>query len=311
MQKFMIGFVVFLVYCIPARRHYVCEIRNLCEDNQSKESVATNATNEVAEIPDRTKDLSLKSGDLTILADYDQFGFLPNSAELQLTDNNKEYLAGIAKYLEENPESRLEIIGYYFPDEKLDSKLIFDNLGVARAAAIQSYLVSEHKIEEDRFRLKHEIVERGENQKFLDIPIAYNIITSKDSPTARGEEVLEEASYTFTRMTFSDINFESNSDKFTPSQNFITYADSVKRYLELNPSKSLTIIGHTDSDANDDYNYGLGLSRANNVIVFLRDETGIELKKIDAESKGEKKPIAPNDTDSNKRKNRRVEVIIN
>lgn len=306
----MIGFVVFLVYCIPARWHYVCEIRNLCEDKQTEE---TAATNEVAKIPNRTKNLSLKAGDKTILANHEQFGFLPNSAELQLTDNNKDYLAGVAKYLKENPESRLEIVGYYFPDEKLDSKLMFDNLGLARAAAIRDYLVTEHGIEEGRFKLNHEMVERGDRE-FLDTPVAYNVITSAETPKARGEgegEELEEASYTFTRMTFSDINFEYNSDVFKPSKNFITYADSVKRYLELNPDKSLTIVGHTDSDGRDDYNYGLGVSRANNVIIFLRDETGIEVKKMDSKSEGEKKPIAPNDTDSNKRKNRRVEVVIN
>lgn len=305
----MIGFVGFLVYCIPARWHYVCEIRNMCEDNQPEEIAANN---EVAEMPPRTKDLSLKADDVTILANYEQFGFLPNSAELQLTDNNKDYLAKMADYLKENPESRIEIIGYYFPDEKLDSKLIFDNLGLARAAAIRDYLVTEHGIDESRFKLNHEMVERGENQEFLDIPVAYNVITSKDSPKARGEgEELEEASYTFTRMTFSDINFASNSATFNPSQNFVTYADSVKRYLELNPEKTITIIGHTDSDDNDEYNYSLGLRRANSVVAFLRDKTGIELKEMIAKSEGEKKPIAPNDTDSNKRKNRRVEVIIN
>lgn len=305
----MIGFVVFLIYCIPARWHYVCEIRNLCEDKQPENIAANIATKTVAEIPNRTKDLSLKVDDVTILADYDQFGFLPNSAELQLTENNKEYLDGVAKYLKANPEAELKIIGYYFPDETLDSTSMYDNLGLARAAAIQNYLETRHNIPSNSVQLDYQSIERN-GRKFIGQPIQYDIITKK-SPTARGGKELDKASYTFTRMTFSDINFKSNSAQFNPSRNFVTYADSVKHYLELNPHKSITIVGHTDSDDKEDYNYSLGLRRANNVAAFLRDEIGIELEKINPESKGEQNPIAPNDTDSNKRKNRRVEVIIN
>mgnify|MGYP006203388329 CR=1 FL=1 len=95
-----------------------------------------------------------------------------------------------------------------------------------------------------------------------------------------------------------------------PSNNFITYADSVKIYLDKNPAKKLKIIGHTDSDGTNVINDGLGFSRATNVIVFLRDKTGINIEVMAAESKGERKPLVKNNTDANKRKNRRVEVII-
>lgn len=304
----MIGFVVFLIYCIPARWHYVCEIRNLCEDKQPKNATTNIVTKAVAEIPNRTKDLFLKADDVIILADYDQFGFLPNSAELQLTDNNKEYLEGVAKYLRENLEAELKITGYYFLDETLDSTSIYDNLGLARAVAIQHYLETKYNIPTKSVQLDYQLVERNDSE-FIPQPIQYDIITNK-TLTARGGENLDKASYTFTQMTFSDINFKSNSTEFNPSRNFITYADSVKHYLELNPDKSITIIGHTDGDDDEDYNYSLGLRRANNVAAFLRDEMGINIKKINPESKGEQNPIAPNDTDFNKRKNRRVEMII-
>ncbi len=307
MRTLIIGFVVFLLYAVPARWHYVCKIRNLCED---KPTTTANTTENVAEIPNRTKDLSLMNGDSTILANYDQFGFLPNSAILQLTDNNKAYLKGIADYLTANPDARLGIIGYYFPDEKMETVSVFDNLGLARAAAIRDYMVNTYNFDENRFKLDHELVQRG-NREYLDKPLAYNIIlTNDDDVKARGGVALEEASYTFNRMTFSDINFEYNSIEFKPSQSFVTYADSVKTYLEKNKGKTLTIVGHTDSDGQDEYNYGLANARANNVIIFLRDKTGIEVKLMMAKSEGEKKPIAPNDTDLNKRKNRRVEMII-
>jgi outer membrane protein OmpA-like peptidoglycan-associated protein len=304
MRTLIIGFGVFLLYAVPARWHYVCTVRHLCEDDSTKEIAANN----LSEIPPRTKDLSLMAEDSTILANFEQFGFQPNSAELQLTDNNKDYLKGIADFLKANPDARLTITGYYYTDEK-NSSGIYDNLGLARAAAIRDYLTSTYGFEESRFKLDYESVKKG-SSAYLDIPVAYNI--SYDKVKARGVETEEfaEASYTFTRMTFSDINFDSGSDVFNPSKNFITYADSVKTYLEKNPTKKLKIVGHTDSDGTDAFNDGLGFSRARNVVVFLSAKTGIDTKRMAHESKGEKRPIVKNDTDAGKRKNRRVEVII-
>jgi|GEM_PF-377246 outer membrane protein OmpA-like peptidoglycan-associated protein len=307
MRTLIIGFGVFLLYAVPARWHYVCGIQNLCEDKATKEMTAANS---LSEIPARTKDLSLMVEDSTILANFEQFGFQPNSAELQLTDNNKDYLKGIADFMKANPDARLNITGYYYTDEK-NSSGMYDNLGLARAAAIRDYLAGTYRFDENRFKLDYESVKKGASA-YLDTPVSYNISFDDDKIKARGvdEEEFAEASYTFTRMTFSDINFDSGSDVFTPSKNFITYADSVKTYLEKNPTKKLKIIGHTDSDGTDVFNSGLAFSRARNVVVFLSIKTGIDSKRISAISKGEERPIVKNDSDMNKKKNRRVEVII-
>ena len=305
MRTLIIGFGVFLLYAVPARWHYVCGIRNICET-----SVTDTLANNLSEIPPRTKDLSLMVEDSTVLANFEQFGFQPNSAELQLTDNNKAYLKGIADFLKANPNANLNITGYYYDTEK-NSNGIYDNLGLARAAAIRDYLTSTYSFDENRFKLDYESVSKGASA-YLDIPVSYDISFKDDKAKARGVdgEEFAEASYTFTRMTFSDINFNSGSDAFNPSQNFITYADSVKTYLEKNPTKKLKIVGHTDSDGSDVLNDGLGFSRARNVVLFLSTKTGIDASRISSVSKGEKNPIVKNDTDANKRKNRRVEVII-
>lgn len=307
MRTLIIGFGVFLLYAVPARWYYTCSIRNLCENDANKKEKV--AANNLKELPPRTKDLSLMAEDSTILANFEQFGFQPNSAELQLTDNNKDYLKGIADFMKANPDARLNITGYYYDNEK-NSTGMFDNLGLARAAAIRDYLITTYDFDESRFKLDYESVSKGASH-YLDTPVSYDITYKKDNLKARGiEEEFAEASYTFNRMTFSDINFNSGSSKFNPSKNFITYADSVKIYLDKNPAKKLKIIGHTDSDGTNVINDGLGFSRATNVIVFLRDKTGINIEVMAAESKGERKPLVKNNTDANKRKNRRVEVII-
>jgi outer membrane protein OmpA-like peptidoglycan-associated protein len=306
MRTFIIGFVVFLLYAIPARWHYVCQIRNLCEDKPTETTAI--ASKIVSKIPNRTNDLMLKAGDSTLLTGYEQFGFSPNSAELQLTDNNNKYLSGMADYLKANPDARVSIIGNYFDDEKVTSGT-YDNLGIARAAAIRDRLVSEYGFDTNRFKVDNKEIKKG-NSDYLDVPIEYGIIVPKLNAKASGEVELAEASYTFERMTFSDINFEYNSAVFNPSKSFSVYADSVKQYLAANPKKALTIVGHADNRGSDETNRVLGLRRANNVIIYLRDKKGIDLKRMDSDSKGEKKPIVPNTNEANWRKNRRVEVII-
>ncbi|NJN77495.1 MAG: OmpA family protein [Saprospiraceae bacterium] len=198
MRTLIIGCAVFLLYAVPARWHYVCGIHNLCEDSNKEKVAANNLT----EIPTRTKDLSLLAKDSTILANFEQFGFQPNSAELQLTDNNKDYLKGIADYLKANPDAQLDIKGYYYEDEKITGG-IFDNLGLARAAAIRDYLVTTYKFDEKRFKLDYESISKG-SSAYLDVPVEYNISFKEDKAEARGAETEEfaEASYTFNRMTF-------------------------------------------------------------------------------------------------------------
>ncbi|MCB9297603.1 MAG: OmpA family protein [Lewinellaceae bacterium] len=116
-------------------------------------------------------------------------------------------------------------------------------------------------------------------------------------------------------MTFSDANFEYNSDVFKPGEPFKLYADSVKTYFDLNPEGILRIVGHTDSIASADYNLDLGMRRAQSARDYFRG-LGIEAK-IVVESQGEERPVAPNsnpdgsDNPEGRQKNRRVNFILN
>ena len=67
---------------------------------------------------------------------------------------------------------------------------------------------------------------------------------------------------------------------------------------------SITIDGHTDSVGSDEYNFALGLKRANAVKSILVDQ-GIESKKLSTVSYGESNPISDKDYE-----NRRVDLNI-
>lgn len=72
---------------------------------------------------------------------------------------------------------------------------------------------------------------------------------------------------------------------------------------------AISVEGHTDSDGDTQSNLTLSENRAQTVANFLK----LKLKKgytFSTKGYGESRPTAPNDTEENKQKNRRVEILV-
>lgn len=80
-------------------------------------------------------------------------------------------------------------------------------------------------------------------------------------------------------------------------------------YLEKNSTTQLTIIGHTDEVGKEDYNIILSLERAQAVKSYLINRT-IDSTRITTIGQGEYLQIERGDSDDVRRKNRRVEFIL-
>lgn len=282
MRVFSFGFLVFLLFAVPARWYFVCELRHNCGDQPAQ----------------RPMTLTLKDGDEVILQGYEQFGFPPNSFKPELTTNNREFLAEVAKYLEAHPDKNITLTGRYLQSEAGANSGIFENLGIARASAVEQ-LLEKLGVDEKRISIDYQMVS-GET---LDEPVSFSLY----SPTPKD---YDKPAYKFTDNTFSDANFEFGSDAFRPGEQAILYADSVKTFLDENPGWALTITGHTDSIDTEKFNYDLGLRRAKNAAQYFR-ELGVK-SEIITTSKGENQPVAPNskpngaDNPEGRQKNRRV-----
>jgi len=72
---------------------------------------------------------------------------------------------------------------------------------------------------------------------------------------------------------------------------------------------NLSIEGHTDSTGTDEFNMKLSAERARSVYDFLRDQ-GIPESRMKYQGFGSGSPVAPNDSEVNRAKNRRVEVVL-
>ena len=73
---------------------------------------------------------------------------------------------------------------------------------------------------------------------------------------------------------------------------------------------AVTIEGHTDNVGTDAYNAKLSLARAGAVRAFLLTRQELRGRTIAVEGFGASRPVAPNDTDDGRQRNRRVEILV-
>lgn len=85
--------------------------------------------------------------------------------------------------------------------------------------------------------------------------------------------------------------------------------DRLVATLNQNPNVTIEVSGHTDNQGSRDLNLELSKERANKVKDYLVSK-GIDPKRISVIGYGPDKPISPNDTEVNRRLNRRVEFEI-
>jgi outer membrane protein OmpA-like peptidoglycan-associated protein len=79
--------------------------------------------------------------------------------------------------------------------------------------------------------------------------------------------------------------------------------------LRENPSVRIEVGGHTDNDGTASHNDELSSARAQAVANHLI-ANGVREDRVEAKGYGATTPIAPNDSEENKRRNRRTEVRI-
>ena len=79
--------------------------------------------------------------------------------------------------------------------------------------------------------------------------------------------------------------------------------------LEENPDIRIKIDGYTDFIGSEGYNLELSVKRADAIKDYLANR-GVKLSNISIEGYGKQNPIASNQTEKGRAKNRRVEFII-
>jgi outer membrane protein OmpA-like peptidoglycan-associated protein len=105
----------------------------------------------------------------------------------------------------------------------------------------------------------------------------------------------------------SDISFDVG--RANVKSNFAPVLDQFATGLRNNPNAVVRIIGHTDSTGSDAINNPLSVDRAASTRDYLVMR-GVPATQFQIEGRGSRQPVASNDTNDGRARNRRVEIYV-
>lgn len=104
------------------------------------------------------------------------------------------------------------------------------------------------------------------------------------------------------------LQFDVGQSNIEP-KNFELLA-TVGKAIQMFPKSALTIEGHTDSYGGDGANLALSQKRADAVKQYLVSNLQIDPSRVHAVGYGETRPVANNETEEGRARNRRIDVVI-
>jgi len=108
-------------------------------------------------------------------------------------------------------------------------------------------------------------------------------------------------------ITTLRINFDFN--KWDVKKIYYPEIKNVAEVLKANPHLKIEVAGHTDNIGSAKYNLWLSKKRAEAVKNILVNVYKVNPSRIVAKGYGEKYPLVPNTTSTNRALNRRVEIV--
>ncbi len=109
-------------------------------------------------------------------------------------------------------------------------------------------------------------------------------------------------------FVFDHLNFQTASTELTPDS--VQSVSDLTAILKAYPNAHVTLTGHTDNTGDVDANQRLSIDRANGVKAMLVSG-GVPSDRISTAGYGQSRPIAANDTDEGRTRNRRIELTVN
>jgi outer membrane protein OmpA-like peptidoglycan-associated protein len=105
-------------------------------------------------------------------------------------------------------------------------------------------------------------------------------------------------------------NIEFEIGKAIIGKNSFSELDMISQFLQEHPNYHVEISGHTDNTGDSNANLQLSKDRAKAITQYVVEHGFIKKSRISHTGFGQTKPIASNDTEQNRHKNRRVEIKI-
>ena len=173
------------------------------------------------------------------------------------------------------------------------------------------------QLEAENARLKEDIAQL-QKQKEIEVQKTSktyeNLLDSMKSEISKGEVTISELKGKLTVNLVDSVLFDSG--KAEVKENGLVVLQKVIDILKSVKDKTIRIEGHTDNvpivgalTRKYPTNWELSAARAINVARYLQQQ-GLDPALLAAVAYGEFKPVAPNDTDEGRAKNRRIEIVL-
>lgn len=105
----------------------------------------------------------------------------------------------------------------------------------------------------------------------------------------------------------SDISFDTGRSNIKP--NLQPILDQFAQGLNNQPNTEIRIVGHTDSTGSDSINNPLSVNRAASARDYL-SARGVDSRRILIAGRGSYEPIADNNSEMGRSRNRRIEIFL-
>jgi outer membrane protein OmpA-like peptidoglycan-associated protein len=132
-------------------------------------------------------------------------------------------------------------------------------------------------------------------------------LSKKDADSTYQKNITLQPVALHANFVFNNILFKNNSFEL-PSAAFIEL-DKLVQVLNENPSIKLEISGHTDTIGKQEDNLILSSNRAKAIVNYLNSKN-IDPKRLSYKGYGSLKPIADNNSEEGRSKNRRTEFTV-
>ncbi len=110
------------------------------------------------------------------------------------------------------------------------------------------------------------------------------------------------------KLVTNGILFNVNSDRIKPESYGVL--KEIAGILKESGNIKVMIVGHTDSDGDENKNMELSEKRAKSVKDALVTDFGVKAENLETSGKGETEPLVPNSDNLGKAQNRRVEFTL-
>ncbi len=273
-KKVILVLVAFAVWSVVSWRWYTCGVKGFCGGN----AVAASTNSDMTQPKTATQSPLLFSWSSSDPITSTRFSTLRDSLSSVVSTNEE-----------------LIITGYYTEEEENLSD--FANLGLARAKQVKQLLSTQ--MDTSQITTAAKLLASSEtmqNYPFEGVDFSVVPVIPENA------EVVELDDRTIIYFPFGSSNPEL-------SEAINQYLTKLAESLD-DTDQAVVITGHTDDVGEAQLNQKLGLERAN-IVKNILSKRGISAERISARSAGETSPIATNNTEVGRKKNRRIELMVN